>query len=96
MGVSQNHGYLFGGPNNKDYSFFGLYWGPLILGNYHIVVVILTQVIFTTVATRVWSFDLGLLPLENSCMLYTRFHKDVYFEPQMPGFKWEPYCSRSD
>ena len=26
----------WGGPHNKDYSILGLYWGPLILGNYHI------------------------------------------------------------
>ena len=30
--------YLFGGPHNKDYNIYcGLYWGPLILGNYHIL-----------------------------------------------------------
>ena len=31
--------YLIGGPHNKEYSvlkFWGLYQGPLILGNYHI------------------------------------------------------------
>ena len=27
MGVSQNWGYHFGGPNNKDYNIFGLYIG---------------------------------------------------------------------
>ena len=36
MGVSQNYGYLLGGPNNKDYRILGSIWGPLILGNYHI------------------------------------------------------------
>ena len=30
LGVSQNLGYHFGGPYNKDYSFWGLYWGALI------------------------------------------------------------------
>ena len=32
--VSQNEGYLLGGPHNKDYSivFGGLYRGPLMLG----------------------------------------------------------------
>ena len=29
-------GVPFGCPNNKDYSILGLYWGPLMLGNYHI------------------------------------------------------------
>ena len=30
MGVSQNYGYLVGGPYSKDYSiFWGLYWVPL-------------------------------------------------------------------
>ena len=29
-------GTFFWGPHNKDYSIFeGLYWGPPILGNYH-------------------------------------------------------------
>ena len=26
-----------GGPYNKTVIFWGLYWGPLILGNYHIL-----------------------------------------------------------
>ena len=36
MGVSQNYGYLFGGPNNKDYSILGsilgfpLFWETTI------------------------------------------------------------------
>ena len=30
MGVSQNHGYLFGDPNNKDYSILGSILGPRI------------------------------------------------------------------
>ena len=35
--VSQNQGYHFGGPNNRDYNFFGgLCWVPPILGKYHI------------------------------------------------------------
>ena len=29
MGVSQNHGYIFGGPHNKDYNILGFIWGPL-------------------------------------------------------------------
>ena len=41
LGGSENYGlyggYHFGGPYNKDYSNLGLYWGSLILGNYHIV-----------------------------------------------------------
>ena len=36
MGVSQNQGYPFGGPNDKDYSILGSILGSLILGNYHI------------------------------------------------------------
>ena len=32
-GVSQNLGYLFGVPNNGSIVFWGLHWGPLILGN---------------------------------------------------------------
>ena len=36
MGVSQNQGYLFRGPYKKDYSIWGLYWGPPIEGNYPI------------------------------------------------------------
>ena len=35
LGVSQNQGYYFGGPNSKDCSVLGLHWGPPILGNYH-------------------------------------------------------------
>ena len=42
-GVSQKQGYHFKGPNNKDYSTLGLYWGPLILGNYHIHIYIYMQ-----------------------------------------------------
>ena len=39
MGESQNWGYLFGGPNNEDYIvYWGLYWGTLILRNYHIYI----------------------------------------------------------
>ena len=34
MEVSQNEGYLFGGPHNKDHSIFGSILGPPILGNY--------------------------------------------------------------
>ena len=36
MGVSQNQGYHFGGPNNKDYNILGSILGSLYLGNYHI------------------------------------------------------------
>ena len=32
MGVSQNSGYLFGGPHNKDYSILGSILGSLYLG----------------------------------------------------------------
>ena len=32
MGISQNWGYLFGGPNNKDYSILGTILGSLYLG----------------------------------------------------------------
>ena len=35
MEVSQNYGYLFRGPNDKDYNIFGSILGSLILGNYH-------------------------------------------------------------
>ena len=35
LGVSENSGYLFGGPQNKS-SILGLYGGPLILENYHL------------------------------------------------------------
>ena len=31
VGVSQNSGYLSGGPHNKDYSIFGVYVGVLLL-----------------------------------------------------------------
>ena len=37
MGISQNEGYLFGGPHNtmiRTKVFWGLYWGPLILRKY--------------------------------------------------------------
>ena len=34
---SQNYGYLFGGPYNKDYGILGFILGSLIQGNYHIV-----------------------------------------------------------
>ena len=36
MGVSQNEGYLFGGPLNKAIVFRCLYWGSRVLGNYHV------------------------------------------------------------
>ena len=36
MGVSQNQGYLFGHPYNKDLVFGGLYWG-LILRNISVI-----------------------------------------------------------
>ena len=36
MGVSQNYGYLFGGPHSKDYSILGSILGSLIMGNFHI------------------------------------------------------------
>ena len=32
MGVSQNSGYLFGGPNNKDYSILGSILGSPYFG----------------------------------------------------------------
>ena len=32
MGVSQNYGYLFGGPNNKDYSILGSKLGSPYFG----------------------------------------------------------------
>ena len=32
MGVAQNYGYLFGGPNDKDYSIFGSLLGSPYLG----------------------------------------------------------------
>ena len=36
LGVSENSGYLIGGPYNKESEYcWGLYQGPLILGNYH-------------------------------------------------------------
>ena len=34
VGVSQNYGYLFGGPHNKDYSLLGSILRSPILGNY--------------------------------------------------------------
>ena len=34
-GVSHNSWYLFGVPIIRTIVFWGLYWGPLILGNYH-------------------------------------------------------------
>ena len=40
MGVSQNYGYLFGGPHNEDYSIFWSILGFPILGKYHICVYI--------------------------------------------------------
>ena len=39
MGVSRNEGYHFGGPIMRTIVFWGLDWGPLILGNYHVVTV---------------------------------------------------------
>ena len=36
MGVSQNYGYLFGVPIIRMMKYWGLYWGPPILENYHI------------------------------------------------------------
>ena len=36
MGVSQNWGYHFGVPIIRTIVYWGLYWGPPILGNYHI------------------------------------------------------------
>ena len=34
IGVSQNWGYLFGGPHNKDYNLLGSILGSPFLGNY--------------------------------------------------------------
>ena len=36
MGVSQNEGYYLGVPIIRSVVFWGLYWGPPILGNYQI------------------------------------------------------------
>ena len=36
MSVSQNEGYPFGGPQNKDYSILGSILGSLVLGNYEV------------------------------------------------------------
>ena len=36
MGVSQNLGTILGAPIIRTIIFWGLYWGPLILGNYKI------------------------------------------------------------
>ena len=33
-GFPKIRGTFFGDPHNQDYSIWGLYWGPLILGNY--------------------------------------------------------------
>ena len=35
-GFPKNWGYLFKGSCYKVYSMWGLYWDPLILGNYHV------------------------------------------------------------
>ena len=35
FGFPKIRGYHFGAHINEDYSILGLYWGPLILGNYH-------------------------------------------------------------
>ena len=35
MGGSQNQGYHFGGPRNKEYNILGSILGSPILGNYH-------------------------------------------------------------
>ena len=40
MGVSQNWGCLVGSPHKKDYSILGSTLGSLILGNYHMGIVI--------------------------------------------------------
>ena len=37
MGVSQNYGYHFGARILRNILFWGLYWGPHILGKYHIL-----------------------------------------------------------
>ena len=50
MGVSQNLGYLFlGVPIIRIIVFWGLYWGPLVLGNYQIVVTTIVVVIMIVV-----------------------------------------------
>ena len=36
LGLSHNYGYLFGAPIIGIIVFWGLYWGSLILGNYHL------------------------------------------------------------
>ena len=36
MWASQNLGYHVGVPHKRTIVFWGLYWGPPILGNYHI------------------------------------------------------------
>ena len=37
MGHSQNQGYFLGGPIKRTIAFWGLYWGPPILGIYYII-----------------------------------------------------------
>ena len=38
MGSSQNYGYHFGGPPLiRILVYWGLYWGPPVLGNYHMI-----------------------------------------------------------
>ena len=71
MGVSQNHGYLFGGPHNKDYSILGSILGPLILGNYHIELVTF-QLMVGMQGSRVGAVDIWcvrvLRPLPHNCV----------------------------
>ena len=38
MGVFKIRGTLFRGPYNKDHSILFFFWGPLILGNYHVAI----------------------------------------------------------
>ena len=35
LGVSQNLGSIFGGPENRMIAVWGLYWCPPVYGNYH-------------------------------------------------------------
>ena len=62
MGVSQNYGYLFGGPHNKDCSILGSILGSLILGNYHLVPSVIDEYVALSRAlprSMAWAFQLS-------------------------------------
>ena len=59
MGVSQNYGYPLGVPIVRTIVFWGLYWGPLVLGNY------LVEISVFEISPQIDSVNLSIQGLPN-------------------------------